>query len=117
MYLKNLLKTRMQVVNATPAAIYNGLGNAIATISRAEGYSGSVDRGRVRQRGHRDSSGPSNGRLAPNSSQKLHAGAHVFNPTGPKSGPAPVPIRILNRDSTADEQPTIEAVYLSAYKI
>lgn len=49
--------------------------------------------------------GPSNGGFAPKGNQKLHAGAHVFNPTGPK--PAPVPIRILNRDSTADEQPTI----------
>lgn len=28
----------MQVVNPTPAAIYTGLGNAIATISRVEGY-------------------------------------------------------------------------------
>jgi len=28
----------MQVVNPTPAAIYTGIGNAIATISRAEGY-------------------------------------------------------------------------------
>ena len=28
----------MQVVNPTPAAIYSGIGNAIATISRAEGY-------------------------------------------------------------------------------
>ncbi|KAK5121941.1 hypothetical protein LTR85_004513 [Meristemomyces frigidus] len=46
-----------------------------------------------------------NGSFAPNSGQKLHAGAHVFKPTGPK--PAPTPIRILNRDSTADEQPTI----------
>ena len=32
------VQTRMQVVNPTPAAIYTGLGNAIATISRAEGY-------------------------------------------------------------------------------
>ena len=31
-------QTRMQVVNPTPAAIYSGLGNAIATISRVEGY-------------------------------------------------------------------------------
>lgn len=28
----------MQVMSPTPAAIYTGLGNAIATISRAEGY-------------------------------------------------------------------------------
>ena len=28
----------MQVVNPTPAAIYSGIGNAIATISRVEGY-------------------------------------------------------------------------------
>ena len=35
----NIIKqTRMQVVNPTPAAIYSGLGNAIATISRVEGY-------------------------------------------------------------------------------
>lgn len=27
----------MQVVNPSPAAIYTGIGNAIATISRAEG--------------------------------------------------------------------------------
>ncbi|KAK5125255.1 hypothetical protein LTR85_000931 [Meristemomyces frigidus] len=40
MYPIDLLKTRMQVVNPTPAAIYTGLGNAIATISRAEGYLG-----------------------------------------------------------------------------
>lgn len=33
-------QTRMQVVNPTPAAIYTGLGNAIATISRVEGYMG-----------------------------------------------------------------------------
>lgn len=31
-------QTRMQVVNPTPAAIYSGIGNAIATISRVEGY-------------------------------------------------------------------------------
>lgn len=31
-------QTRMQVVNPTPAAIYSGIGNAITTISRAEGY-------------------------------------------------------------------------------
>lgn len=31
-------QTRMQVVNPTPAAIYTGLGNALATISRVEGY-------------------------------------------------------------------------------
>lgn len=30
-------QTRMQVVNPTPAAIYTGIGNAIATISRSEG--------------------------------------------------------------------------------
>lgn len=30
-------QTRMQVVNPSPAAIYTGIGNAIATISRAEG--------------------------------------------------------------------------------
>ncbi|KAK4548448.1 hypothetical protein LTR36_009358 [Oleoguttula mirabilis] len=45
------------------------------------------------------------GCFAQNSSQKLHPGAHVFKPTGPKL--APTPIRILNRDSTPDEQPTI----------
>ncbi|KAF2481995.1 mitochondrial carrier domain-containing protein [Neohortaea acidophila] len=38
MYPIDLLKTRMQVVNPTPAAIYSGIGNAIATISRVEGY-------------------------------------------------------------------------------
>ncbi|CAK3970298.1 mitochondrial carrier [Lecanosticta acicola] len=38
MYPIDLLKTRMQVVNPTPAAIYTGIGNAISTISRAEGY-------------------------------------------------------------------------------
>ncbi|KAI6840946.1 hypothetical protein KC350_g5354, partial [Hortaea werneckii] len=38
MYPVDLLKTRLQVVNPTPAAIYTGLGNAISTISRAEGY-------------------------------------------------------------------------------
>ncbi|KAL1303142.1 hypothetical protein AAFC00_006574 [Neodothiora populina] len=38
MYPIDLLKTRMQVMNPTPAAIYTGLGNAIATISRVEGY-------------------------------------------------------------------------------
>ncbi|KAK0256834.1 Fe(2+) transporter [Friedmanniomyces endolithicus] len=38
MYPIDLLKTRMQVVNPTPAAMYSGLGNAIATISRVEGY-------------------------------------------------------------------------------
>lgn len=37
MYPIDLLKTRMQVVNPSPAAIYTGIGNAIATISRAEG--------------------------------------------------------------------------------
>ncbi|KAM3422135.1 hypothetical protein BST61_g2506 [Cercospora zeina] len=37
MYPIDLLKTRMQVVNPTPAAVYTGIGNAIATISRAEG--------------------------------------------------------------------------------
>jgi hypothetical protein len=39
-YLKLILtrQTRMQVVNPTPAAIYTGIGNAISTISRAEGY-------------------------------------------------------------------------------
>ena len=31
-------QTRMQVMNPTPAAVYTGLGNAIATISRLEGY-------------------------------------------------------------------------------
>lgn len=38
MYPIDLLKTRMQVVNPTPAAIYTGIGNAISTISRVEGY-------------------------------------------------------------------------------
>lgn len=28
----------MQVVNPSPAAIYTGIGNALSTISRAEGY-------------------------------------------------------------------------------
>jgi len=37
-WLTSAAQTRMQVVNPTPAAIYTGLGNAIATISRAEGY-------------------------------------------------------------------------------
>lgn len=32
------IQTRMQVVNPTPAAIYTGIGNAISTISRVEGY-------------------------------------------------------------------------------
>lgn len=36
--LTRLSQTRMQVVNPSPAALYTGLGNAIATISRAEGY-------------------------------------------------------------------------------
>lgn len=36
--LTKLSQTRMQVMNPTPAAIYTGLGNAIATISRVEGY-------------------------------------------------------------------------------
>lgn len=34
----NIQQTRLQVVNPTPAAIYTGIGNAISTISRAEGY-------------------------------------------------------------------------------
>ncbi|KAK4611578.1 hypothetical protein CLAFUW4_12983 [Fulvia fulva] len=38
MYPIDLLKTRMQVVSPTPGAIYSGIGNAISTISRAEGY-------------------------------------------------------------------------------
>ncbi|KAK4556485.1 Fe(2+) transporter [Recurvomyces mirabilis] len=38
MYPIDLLKTRMQVVNSNPAAMYSGIGNAIATISRVEGY-------------------------------------------------------------------------------
>jgi len=38
MYPIDLLKTRMQVVSPTPAAVYTGIGNAIATISRVEGY-------------------------------------------------------------------------------
>jgi hypothetical protein len=33
-----LHQTRMQVVSPTPAAVYTGIGNAIATISRVEGY-------------------------------------------------------------------------------
>lgn len=36
--LTSTRQTRMQVVNPTPAAIYTGIGNAITTISRAEGY-------------------------------------------------------------------------------
>lgn len=32
------IQTRMQVVSPTPGAIYSGIGNAISTISRAEGY-------------------------------------------------------------------------------
>ena len=36
--LTHTRQTRMQVVNPTPAAIYTGIGNAITTISRAEGY-------------------------------------------------------------------------------
>ena len=38
MKLTRTRQTRMQVVNPTPAAIYTGNGNAITTISRAEGY-------------------------------------------------------------------------------
>lgn len=36
---------------------------------------------------------------------KLSPGAQAFSPNGAK--PAPTPIRMLNRDSTADQQPTI----------
>ncbi|KAF2717391.1 asparaginyl-tRNA synthetase [Polychaeton citri CBS 116435] len=38
MYPIDLLKTRMQVVNPSPTAIYTGVGNALATITRVEGY-------------------------------------------------------------------------------
>ncbi|KAF2267685.1 asparaginyl-tRNA synthetase [Lojkania enalia] len=38
MYPIDLLKTRMQVVNPTPTAVYSGISNAMITISRAEGF-------------------------------------------------------------------------------
>lgn len=42
--------------------------------------------------------------MAPNSSAKLSAGAQAFKPNGKT---APTPIKILNRDSTADDYPVI----------
>ncbi|KAI6974374.1 hypothetical protein KC329_g11943, partial [Hortaea werneckii] len=47
---------------------------------------------------------PFKGTMAPNSGAKLSAGAQAFKPNG-KS--APTPIKILNRDSTADDHPVI----------
>ncbi|KAA6411501.1 MAG: mitochondrial RNA splicing [Lasallia pustulata] len=44
MYPVDLLKTRMQVINPSPGAIYTGLSNAVATISKMEGF-GSMWRG------------------------------------------------------------------------
>ncbi|KAF2859576.1 mitochondrial carrier [Piedraia hortae CBS 480.64] len=38
MYPVDVLKTRMQVVSPSPGAVYTGIGNAISTISRLEGY-------------------------------------------------------------------------------
>ncbi|KAF2730264.1 asparaginyl-tRNA synthetase [Polyplosphaeria fusca] len=38
MYPIDLLKTRMQVVNPSPTAIYSGISNAMVTISRVEGF-------------------------------------------------------------------------------
>ncbi|KAF2459566.1 mitochondrial carrier domain-containing protein [Lineolata rhizophorae] len=38
MYPIDLLKTRMQIVNPSPTAVYSGLSNAMVTISRAEGF-------------------------------------------------------------------------------
>ncbi|KAF2001122.1 asparaginyl-tRNA synthetase [Amniculicola lignicola CBS 123094] len=38
MYPVDLLKTRMQVVNPSPAAVYSGISNAMITISRVEGF-------------------------------------------------------------------------------
>ncbi|KAF2201896.1 asparaginyl-tRNA synthetase [Delitschia confertaspora ATCC 74209] len=38
MYPIDLLKTRMQVMNPSPAAVYSGISNAMITISRAEGF-------------------------------------------------------------------------------
>ncbi|KZF21872.1 mitochondrial RNA splicing protein [Xylona heveae TC161] len=38
MYPIDLLKTRMQVVNPSPTAVYTGLTNAVAQISRLEGF-------------------------------------------------------------------------------
>ncbi|KAF1843898.1 asparaginyl-tRNA synthetase [Cucurbitaria berberidis CBS 394.84] len=39
MYPVDLLKTRMQIVNPSPSAMYSGISNAMVTISRAEGFS------------------------------------------------------------------------------
>ncbi|KAI4134282.1 MAG: hypothetical protein LQ347_001665 [Umbilicaria vellea] len=44
MYPIDLLKTRMQVINPSPGAIYTGLSNAVSTITRMEGI-GSMWRG------------------------------------------------------------------------
>ncbi|KAF2121724.1 mitochondrial carrier domain-containing protein [Lophiotrema nucula] len=38
MYPIDLLKTRMQIVNPSPTAIYSGISNAMVTISRVEGF-------------------------------------------------------------------------------
>ncbi|KAF2814879.1 asparaginyl-tRNA synthetase [Mytilinidion resinicola] len=38
MYPIDLLKTRMQVVNPSPTAVYTGISNAVVTISRVEGF-------------------------------------------------------------------------------
>ncbi|KAF2685750.1 asparaginyl-tRNA synthetase [Lentithecium fluviatile CBS 122367] len=38
MYPIDLLKTRMQVVNPSPTAMYTGISNAMVTISRVEGF-------------------------------------------------------------------------------
>lgn len=38
MYPIDLLKTRMQVVNPSPTAMYSGISNAMITISRVEGF-------------------------------------------------------------------------------
>lgn len=38
MYPIDLLKTRMQVVNPSPTAVYTGISNAMITISRVEGF-------------------------------------------------------------------------------
>ncbi|QDS71268.1 hypothetical protein FKW77_000910 [Venturia effusa] len=38
MYPIDLLKTRMQVVNPSPTAVYSGISNAMVTITRVEGF-------------------------------------------------------------------------------
>ncbi|KAJ9666429.1 Fe(2+) transporter [Coniosporium apollinis] len=38
MYPVDLLKTRMQIINPSPTALYSGLSNAMVTITRVEGF-------------------------------------------------------------------------------